>query len=272
MTIKKEKKTIRALVIRLMRLALLFYVLLAVFAYIFSDRMIFYPRPSSYTKTGELITITPRDGKQICALYLENPDAEYTILYSHGNAEDLGDIRPTLEKIYSRGFSVFAYDYQGYGLSKGKPSEKGAYRDVRVAHRYLMQELNVPSNKIIAMGRSVGTGAAVDLASKEPVAGLITINAFTTAFRVVTGVNILPFDKFENIDKIKNVTCPVLMIHGTEDELIAFSHSQKLYEQANQPKFFLRVEGAGHNDDMSAMAGKAYGQKLDELMQAIKSK
>ena len=100
------------------------YIGLALFAYFLSDSMIFLPHPSSYQDSPEVLKITTASGKKISAVYLPNPAAGSRLLVSHGNAEDLGDDRNWLEDLRRAGFSVFAYDYEGYGTSEGKPSEK----------------------------------------------------------------------------------------------------------------------------------------------------
>lgn len=221
---------------------------LSIIGILFADRLIFRPHSSSYRERGDIKKIVAENNVQIAVTFLENPDAEYSILFSHGNAEDLGTIMPFLDRMRDSGFNVLAYDYQGYGTSSGSPSEANTYADIRTAYNYLVTQEGIPPNKIILHGRSLGGGVAVDLASKEVVAGLILESTFTSAFRVLTRFPILPFDKFESIEKIKDVRSPVLVIHGTNDWTIPSYHGQKLFESANDPKYMLRVEGAGHND------------------------
>ena len=106
---------------------------LVLVGFFLSDSMIFLPHPSSYNDSADILKITTAGGKKISALYLPNPSAEFTLLVSHGNAEDLGDDRYWLDGLRHAGFSVFAYDYEGYGTSEGKPSEKACYQDVAAA-------------------------------------------------------------------------------------------------------------------------------------------
>jgi fermentation-respiration switch protein FrsA (DUF1100 family) len=214
--------------------------------------------------------LTTADGTRITALYLPNPGATYTLLFSHGNAEDLGDDRPLLQQLRTAGFSVFAYDYHGYGTSGGTPSEKTVYSDVEAAYAYLTGTLRVPPERIISFGRSVGTGAAIELASRRPIGGLIVQSGFTTAFRVLTHVTLVPFDKFRNIDKISRVRCPVLVMHGRADGVIPLGHGLKLFERANTPKMSLWIEGAGHND-FELVAGERYFQAINEFAKVLGS-
>ncbi|MEQ8541487.1 MAG: alpha/beta hydrolase [Coleofasciculus sp. D1-CHI-01] len=253
---------------RLVRSLIFIYVFFAVYVYFMADRMIFLPRPSSYPDTPDILKVTTADDLQISAVYLPNPTATYTSLYIHGNAEDLGEIQPLLHHLHSLGFSVFAYDYRGYGTSQGSPSEQNAYRDSDTAFTYLKEQLGVPPKQIIAYGRSVGGGSAVDLAARHPLAGLILESSFTSAFRVVLPIPILPFDKFPNLDKITQVNCPVLVIHGTADQTIPLSHGQRLFAAAPKPKHFFWVEGAGHND-LFWVAGEQYGEALHGFAQLV---
>ncbi len=253
---------------RFVRSVIFIYACLCLWAYFFSDRTIFQPQPSSYQDSSEILKITTADGVQISAAYLPNKSATYTILYSHGNAEDLLDLLPVRREVHDQGFAVFAYDYHGYGTSQGKPSESNAYLDIDAAYNYLTQKLDVPSQQIIVYGRSVGGGPSVDLASRKPIAGLILESAFTTAFRVRTLIPILPFDKFNNINKIRNVHCPVLVIHGKADNVVPFAHGQQLFATANEPKRCLWVDGAGH-DNVVDVAGAQYVKILREFIQLL---
>src|SRR5260370_10708902 len=128
---------------------------------------------------------------------------------SHGNAEELGDGHSWHEDLRRAGFSVFAYDYQGYGISQGKPSEHNAYDDEEAAYDYLTRQLQIPPNRIIIYGRSVGTGPAVHLAARKPAAGLILQRPFVSPFRVPTRVPLFPFDKFPKSTDIRPVHCPL---------------------------------------------------------------
>ncbi len=232
---------------------------------IVADKVIFLPRPpSSYTQTPDLIEIETDDGAAISALHLVNPDARFTILYSHGVAEDLGQLRPFFETYREQGYSILAYDYHGYGTSTGTPSERNTYRDVTAAYGYLVDRAGVKPETIIAHGRSVGAGPACYLATKEPIGGLILESAFVSAFRTVTRVRLAPFDKFENLKRIADVRCPVLVIHGTNDDVVAPWHGEKLFDAANAPKSKLWAERATH-DDIPLVASEPYWKAIGQL-------
>jgi abhydrolase domain-containing protein 17 len=251
-------EALRSLVV----LVVVIYAALAVFALLFANRMMFMPPAAGYRAGGaEHLTLRTADGVEISAVHLPVEDATYTVLHSHGNAEDLGHIRPVLEEIRRAGFAVFAYDYRGYGPGARThgPSELGAYLDIEAAYRYLTTELGVAPERIIVHGRSLGGGPSTELALREPVAGLVLESSFTTAYRVLTRLPLLPFDRFRNIAKLPAVGCPVLVIHGTRDRVIPFSHGPALLAAAPEPKLHLWVEEAGHND-LLWVAGPAYGE------------
>lgn len=253
--------------------AVLFYLGLAVYAHLVADRQIFLPPTATYDADElDVVLVETADGAAVATLHLPNAESTYTILYSHGNAEDLGHLAPILEQLRRAGFSILAYDYRGYGLSTGgPPTTKGAYLDAAAVYHYATEQMQIPPSQLIVYGRSVGSGPAVHLAANTPVAGLVVESGFTSAFRVVTHVPLLPFDRFPNLRTIRGVACPVLIIHGEDDRVISFSHGRQLYAVAREPKLFLPVPGAGHND-VPWIAGDAYVramQKLTKMSQAF---
>lgn len=232
------------------------YVLLLALA-VFSDYLIFQPHAAAYDERSLQQAPVPARclrirtlGGTITALYLSNPSARYTLLYSHGNGEDLGDDLPMLIEYRNAGFSVLAYDYNGYGLSEGKPSEANVYADAEAAFDYLAGVLAVPPARIISFGHSLGAAAAIHLASVRPVAGLVAQAPFLSAFRAVTQVPLVPWDKFNNAAVIGNVHCPVLIIHGMRDEVIPYRQGRRIFLLANEPKQNLWIAHGHHNDLM----------------------
>lgn len=259
------KQQVKRLVILLAACYILFF-LIAAFGI---NQILFRPPEASYGDSSQIVKIKISDGQTLSAQYYDNSLARYTIIYSHGNAEDMGEVGPIYELIKNAGFNVLAYDYRGYGTSTGEPSEEGVYRDIDAAYDYVTKTLNVPPDRVIILGRSVGGGPSVDLATRRPAAGLILVSAFTSAFRVPFRVNILPWDKFDNLARIKQVKCPVLVIHGEKDGIIPAWHGRKLFEVANEPKRCLWVEGAGHND-LVEVAGQRYFQAIKDFADSLK--
>jgi fermentation-respiration switch protein FrsA (DUF1100 family) len=244
------------------------YVALILYAVFGSDGVIFQPHISSYKDSPEILKITTRSGRKISAIYLANPAAKFTLLVSHGNAEDIGDDRYWLEDLRRLGFSVFAYDYEGYGTSEGKPGERAVYEDEMAAYDYLSQTLAVVPDNLIVYGRSVGSGPAVYLAARRRVAGLILQSPFLSAFRVMTRIPLLPFDKFPNYKEIGRIHCPLLVIHGESDQVIPSWHGRKLFELAREPKKYLPIPKADHND-LEMVGGKTYYNALQEFAATV---
>jgi fermentation-respiration switch protein FrsA (DUF1100 family) len=246
------------------------YVVIFLFAFFYGEKIIFQPQRATYRDSEQIIKLLSGKDALISAVYLKNPEAKYTILYSHGNAEDVGLLLPLLKEIRNFGFSVLAYDYQGYGTSTGSPTEERAYQDADAAYQYLTQQFRIPPAQIIALGRSLGGAVAVDLASRQPLGGLIVESSFLSAYRVMTQIPLLPLDKFRSAVKLKKVRCPVLVIHGTVDEVIPFRHGQTLFRLAPEPKQHYWVVGAGHNnlfevaDIQYAVALRKFSALVDE--------
>ena len=244
---------------------IIIYITISLYAFFTANLQIFQPpRPPSYNKLPNLIHIPVNKSQSIAAVYLANPQAKYTIIYSHGNAEDLGTLYPFLNTLKQHGFSVLGYDYSGYGLSSGKPTEDNTYRDVIAAYNYATEKLHIPANHIISMGHSLGTGVAVYLSEQKPTAGLILMSPFLSAFRVITKYPILLGDKYNNLTKIKNIHTPLLIIHGTKDKVISFWHGKTLYKNANQPKEFVAINGGGHNN-LPKIGGDKYWSAITKF-------
>jgi fermentation-respiration switch protein FrsA (DUF1100 family) len=244
------------------------YASLALFAFFGADSLLYRPFPTACVDTGETIKLTTASGARISAAFFAAPAARYTVLFSHGNAEDLDDIGYLVEAIRGLGLNVLAYDYEGYGTSEGRPSEKRIYEDVDAAYRYLTEVRGVAPDHVIVYGRSLGGGPSVDLASRAPVGGLILESTFISAFRVLTRVQILPWDRFDNLGKMPRVRCPVLVMHGTADPLVPLCQGQQLFDAATGPKLSLWVEGAGHGDVMIT-AGSRFATTMRAMLALI---
>lgn len=248
-------------------LVLAAYGVLVLLSHLMINRMMFFP-PSSYRDTPEILKLETANGKKISAIYMPNPEARYTLLYSHGNAEDLGTIYAHLLSLKQFGFSVFAYDYQGYGTSEGTPGEKKVYQDIDAAYAYLTQTLHIPPRDIIIYGNSIGSGPSVDLAVRQPVGGLILQSPFVSIFRVRTHWTLLPWDPFNNLAKIGRVRCPVLLMHGEQDEIVPAWHSKRLAQSIKAPLQTLFVKGAHHNDFIY-VAGMRYWEAIQKFISTL---
>ena len=218
------------------------------YAAICANNLIFPAPPSSYLDNDQTLKLKASDGESVSAYFLKADSCDRLLIYSHGNGEDIGQIRPLLQNFQQLGISVLAYDYPSYGTSTGQSSEFGCYAAIDVTYRYATETLGYSPQKIILYGRSLGSGPSTWLAEHELVAGLILDGAFTSTFRVMTGIKLLAWDKFDNYARLPNIKCPILMIHGTEDRVVPFTHAQKNWKRIKSAKHKLFVQGAGHGD------------------------
>ncbi len=232
------------------------------------NSLMFYPPNASYSwDTPGVVRIEMPNGGVTAAVWLENPDSEKILVLFHGNAEDVGQSMSTYQAFYSKGLSVLAVEYPGYGLSVGSPSEKNVYAAADAAFAFLTENKNVAPSNLVIMGKSVGSGPACYLAEKQSgVGGLILQSGFTSAFRTVTRVRILPTDPFPNISRIGDIKCKKLFLHGTKDTVVPYSHAIKLHENAGEPKVLVPVLGAGHNDLPQRMGFEQYVETISSFV------
>ena len=224
------------------------YAGLNVYAAICANNMIFPVPPSSYQDDDQILKLQGSDGESISAYFLKNDSSDRLLIYSHGNGEDIGQIRPLLEHFQQLGASILAYDYPNYGTSTGRASESGTYAAIEATFKYATESLGYTPERITLYGRSLGSGPSTWLAEQEGVAGLILDGAFTSTFRVMTGIKLLSWDKFDNYARLPNIKSPILIIHGTDDRVVPFTHAQKNWGQIEGTKQKLFVQGAGHGD------------------------
>jgi len=219
--------------------------------------LVFQPPPQTFIQAHKHFWLQTRTNNRIPAFYIDR-NASITILFSHGNAEDLGMIYDWFYD-FSRqlNVNVMAYDYTGYGKSSGSaPTEENVYADIEAAYRRLIDQQNLQPKQIILYGRSLGSGPTCHLARKlslegVQLGGIILQSPLMSAYRVAFNFRFtMPGDMFPNIDKMPDIECPVFIIHGTRDEVVPFWHGQELF-LACKTKWRAKpfwVDGAGHNN------------------------
>lgn len=247
------------------------YALLCLFAYLFADRIAFpAPKPSySFDPKRGYVMLKTSDGENICALWLENPKAENTILYSHGNGEDIGEIRPFLEVLRQSGFNVLAYDYCGYGQSGGRPGAAKVYPSAEAAWNHLVIDRKISPSNIAVWGYSMGSSAATWLAASKNPRALVIVGGFASAFHAVLPANILPWEMLNNERLIKGAACPVMIIHGTKDRVVPFRNAKRLISAANEPKRLYEIENAGHYN-IPELAEKIFYEGTKAFVETLK--
>ncbi|KAE8657228.1 Cellulose synthase-like D3 [Hibiscus syriacus] len=164
----------------------------------------------------DVLLIDTKRGNKIVGFYLKNPHARLTVLYSHGNAADLGQLYDLYVQLkVNLRVNLMGYDYSGYGASTGKPSESNTYADIEAVYQCLQTEYGVSQEDLILYGQSVGSGPTLHLAAKLPrLRGVVLHSGILSGLRVLCHVKFsFCFDIYQNINKIQKVKCPVLVIH-----------------------------------------------------------
>lgn len=220
--------------------------------------LVFQPPKRGYLHSSSpIFWITTCHNHRIPAFHIDNQSC-ITLLFSHGNGEDLRTCFEWMTEL-SRELNVnlLAYEYEGYGGNTATTSsEQGCYDDIDAAFVYLTSKMSVPPENIVLYGRSLGSGPSLYLAerlSKQGVriGGIILQCPFMSIFRVAFPFRFtLPYDMFPNIERIPNVRCPILVIHGTRDEVVPFWNGEGLFlnapiEWREKPVWII---GGGHNN------------------------
>lgn len=205
--------------------------------------------PFPHRENVEVLKFPNRRGIEIVAMYVRHPMAKTTVLYSHGNAADIGQMYELFVElsIHLR-VNLIGYDYSGYGQSSGKPSEHNTYADIEAVYKCLEENYGAKQEDIILYGQSVGSGPTLDLAARLPRLRAVVLHSpILSGLRVMYPVKrTYWFDIYKNIDKIPLVKCPVLVIHGTADEVVDCSHGKHLWELCQQKYEPLWLKDGNH--------------------------
>ena len=198
--------------------------------------------------------VTAADGVRIHGWYARAPHASPqtpTLLWAHGNGGNIGGRYEIQAALARKGVNVLAYDYRGYGRSEGRPTEAGAYLDSRAMFDSLVHA-GVPPTQIICFGESLGGAVTIELATERPCAGIAVVSTFTTIGDVARdhfgGLGFLAAGIFDSASRIQQIEVPFFAAHGDRDEVVGFPLGQALFAAAPEPKEFLHVKNAGHND------------------------
>ena len=212
------------------------------------------------------------NGSRLHGWFAEARQPRAVVLYAHGNAENVADLRPVLRRFRDDlNVSVLVFDYQGYGRSEGAPTGPGVLADARAARRWLADRAKVAETDIVLAGRSVGGGVVVDLAAGDGRRGLILENTFSSlpdtaaSHLPLLPVRTLMRTRFDSAAKIPNYRGPLLQTHGDADRVIPFALGRKLFDAANEPKQFVPARGGDHNDPPS----REYLAALDRFIASL---
>ena len=181
---------------------------------------------------------------------LGDSGARPTIIFHHGNAEFIDDWASLLPDVRRLGVGLLLLEYPGYGRSTGAPSERSVTAAAVAAFDWLQSEAGVQPDRIVAMGRSLGGGAALALSRHRPVAGIIVQSTFTGVGALARSAYLLPpflaRDPFDNLGALKAFDGPVLVLHGRKDRMIPFHHGERLAAASDKARLVAMT--CAHND------------------------
>jgi fermentation-respiration switch protein FrsA (DUF1100 family) len=224
------------------------------------ELLLFFPSKhpaGDWTPTGlrfEDVSFSARDKTRLHGWYCPCDNPRATILIAHGNAGHVASRAPWLKYLQSRArVETFMFDYRGYGRSEGIPTVDGTLQDARAARAKLRELAGVKDSEMLLMGESLGGAIVVQLAAESAPRGLILQSTFSS-LKDVADVHfpklswLVPPAKLDSVAQLARYRGPLLQSHGTADRTIPFSSGEKLFRSANEPKIFVRMSGAGHNN------------------------
>lgn len=262
--------------VRILMVAALVYGLVVALAWFFQRNLLYFPDktaiPPALTAAPDMrvVELEAADGVALKAWYKAAAQARPTIVLFHGNAGNLAHRADKARVFLDRGYGVLLAAYRGYGGSGGSPSEAGLIADGRAAMDFLQQS-GVTPNHIVLYGESLGSGVAVALAGEYDVAALLLEAPFSSIVDVAAShygylpVRWLIKDKFDSMARIGAVSAPLLVIHGSEDEVIPNKFGQRLFAAAVEPKTLRIIPGAQHNNVFAAGGRDAVLEFLEGL-------
>ncbi len=234
------------------------YVAVVAAAYLRQRSMMYFPDPqrvdpAAVVVDADEVEFPSGDGVNLVGWYREAAPGQPTVLYFSGNAGSVAWRAERMKYIAALGYGYLFLNYRGYGGSAGSPHEEGLVADGLAAYQQLAHR-GISGANIILFGESLGSAVAVQTASQREVRAVILEAPFTSAVDVA--VKTYPYlparwlmkDRFESINHIKFIGAPVLIIHGETDQVVPYVLGRKLFEDALEPKQFMAIPDAGHNE------------------------
>jgi uncharacterized protein len=231
-------------------------------AWALQRRLIYFPGPgpvppaASVLPGAQDVAFPTEDGLRLAGWFVPASGGapRATVLVLNGNAGDRSARAPLAAALARSGLAVLLFDYRGYGGNPGSPSETGLAADARAAREHLLTRPGVRPDRLVYLGESLGAAVAVDLAARHPPAALVLRSPFTSLADVgrlhypYLPVGALLKDRYDAKARIRDVRCPVVVVAGGADDIVPPAQSRALYDAAAEPKRYVEVPGAGHND------------------------
>lgn len=235
------------------------YSLAVLATYFLQRRLIYFPDTQRISPASvnlpevEERVLETADGARVLVWFGRAKAGYPTLLYFHGNAGSFEFRQERIRRYMARGYGIYMMTYRGYGGSSGSPSERNNVADGKLAYQSLVAE-GVSPDDIIVYGESLGSGIAVQLAASERVGGLMLDAPYTSLVDVAEEVypylpaRLLMTDRYETMDYIGQVTAPLLVMQGENDEVVPIAMGRAVFAAANEPKTLRTFPGAGHSD------------------------
>ncbi len=256
------------------------FVAFGVYLYLVQDRFVFFPTrelvvtPDQVGLTYEDVWIEVKSEQRIHGWFFPaadsvKPGERPSVLFCHGNGGNISHRLETVTYLLEMGVNVFLFDYRGYGRSDGSPSERKIYEDAEAAYDWLVESKGIAPGHVFPFGRSLGGAVAIELAGRRTCGGLIVESSFTSA--VAMAKKMFPFFPVKLVlrydlnsrEKIAGLSCPVLVTHSPDDDIVPFELGWGLYEAAGPPKRFVELRGS-HNE-RAYFGDEVYRGALEEL-------
>ncbi len=238
------------------------YAGLALYVYLFQESQVYFPElpsrrieatPANIGLAFDAVRLATEDGESLTGWFVPAPNPRGTVLYFHGNGGNIGHRVEIIRDFHDLGFNVLIFDYRGYGESSGSPSEEGTYRDAMAAWRHLTEARRIPAQSIVFFGESLGGAVAAWLAERHMPGALVFYATFTSVpdmarkLYPILPVGMLVRLSYDTRSALARVTCPVLIMHSSEDEIVPYSQGETLYASVPGKKELVTLQG-GHND------------------------
>ena len=247
-------------------------------AFFRQESLIFFPdrhvrfTPADLGMAFEDVRLETSDGVTLAAWWVPAPQGRGALIFSHGNAGNMGDRVGKLRLFHDLGLSVLAFDYRGYGASQGKPSEEGTAHDMDAAVAHVRDSRGVPLDRTVFYGESLGGAVVIEAATRFPPAALVAESTFTSARAMAR--RHYPFVPpalvrvgYDSLSRVRRLACPKLFLHGPADTIVPFEMGEALFRAAPEPKRFAALVG-DHNSGGILESPEAC-RKLAELLDAV---